>query len=58
MSSKTNEAALESAIEKRLTGTCLEDLRAQGITRRRNRAGGAVPGGQWLLHRPAVGFQC
>lgn len=31
MPSQTNEAALEAAIEKRLTGTCLEDLRAQGI---------------------------
>lgn len=27
--SKTNEQALESAIEKALTGTCLEDLRAE-----------------------------
>jgi type I restriction enzyme R subunit len=30
MPSQTNEAALESAIEKRLTGTCLEELRQQG----------------------------
>ncbi len=29
MPSQTNEQALESAIEKRLTGTCLEELRAQ-----------------------------
>lgn len=28
--SQTNEQALESAIEKRLTGTCLEELREQG----------------------------
>ena len=30
MPSPTNEQALEAAIEKRLTGTCLEELRAQG----------------------------
>lgn len=29
--SKTNEQALESAIEKSLTGSCLEDLKEQGI---------------------------
>ncbi len=29
--SQTNEQALESAIEKRLTGTCLEELVEQGI---------------------------
>jgi type I restriction enzyme R subunit len=29
MPSQTNEKALESAIEKHLTGTCLEDLKAQ-----------------------------
>lgn len=29
--SKTNEQALESAIEKKLTGTCLEELKAKGI---------------------------
>ena len=29
--SRTNEQALESAIEKVLTGTCLEDIKAQGI---------------------------
>ena len=29
MASQTNEQALESAIEKRLTGTCLEELRQQ-----------------------------
>jgi type I restriction enzyme, R subunit len=29
MPSQTNEAALESAIEKRLTGTCLEELHQQ-----------------------------
>jgi len=27
--SSTNEQALESAIEKRLTGTCLEELKEQ-----------------------------
>jgi type I restriction enzyme R subunit len=31
MTSKTNEQALESAIEKALTGTCLEELKEQGI---------------------------
>ncbi len=30
MPSQTNEQALEAAIEKRLTGTCREDLQAQG----------------------------
>jgi type I restriction enzyme R subunit len=30
MTSQTNEQALESAIEKRLTGTCLEELKEQG----------------------------
>ena len=30
MPSKTNEQALESAIEKSLTGTCLEELKEQG----------------------------
>jgi len=32
MSSQTNEQALESAIEKKLTGSCLEELKAVGIT--------------------------
>ena len=32
MPSQTNEAALESTIEKRLTGTCLEELKEQRIT--------------------------
>ncbi len=32
MVSKTNEQALEAAIEKALTGTCLEELKAQGNT--------------------------
>ena len=32
MVSQTNEQALESAIEKRLTGTCLEDLKASATT--------------------------
>lgn len=32
MLSKTNEQALESAIEKTLTGTCLEELKAQNLT--------------------------
>ena len=31
MVSKTNEQALEAAIEKHLTGTCLEELKMQGI---------------------------
>ncbi|MFZ1790553.1 MAG: type I restriction endonuclease subunit R [Saprospiraceae bacterium] len=31
MVSKTNEQALEAAIEKALTGTCLEDIKTQGI---------------------------
>ena len=31
MPSQTNEQALESAIEKRLTGTCLEELQVQGL---------------------------
>jgi type I restriction enzyme R subunit len=31
MPSQTNEQALESAIEKKLTGTSLEDLKEQGI---------------------------
>ncbi len=31
MPSKTNEQALEAAIEKALTGTCLEDLKTQGV---------------------------
>ena len=32
MVSQTNEQALESAIEKRLTGICLEELKASGTT--------------------------
>ena len=32
MTSQTNEQALESAIEKRLTGSCFEELKEQGIT--------------------------
>jgi type I restriction enzyme R subunit len=32
MQSKTNEQALESTIEKRLTGTCLEELKEQKIS--------------------------
>lgn len=31
MTSQTNEQALESALEKRLTGNCLEELKEQGI---------------------------
>jgi hypothetical protein len=31
MPSQTNEQALESAIEKKLTGTSLEELKEQGI---------------------------
>ena len=31
MTSKTNEQALESAIEKKLTGTCLEELKEKGV---------------------------
>ena len=38
MVSQTNEQALESAIEKRLTGTCLEDLKASGTTVQEARA--------------------
>ena len=32
MTSQTNEQALESAIEKRLTGSCLEEMRELGLT--------------------------
>ena len=32
MTSQTNEQALESAIEKRLTGTSLEELKEQGYS--------------------------
>jgi type I restriction enzyme R subunit len=32
MTSQTNEQALESAIEKKLTGSCLEELKAAGTT--------------------------
>ena len=32
MTSQTNEQALESAIEKHLTGTCLEELKVQGVS--------------------------
>ena len=32
MTSQTNEQALESSIEKYLTGTCLEDIREEGIS--------------------------
>lgn len=32
MPSQTNDQALEAAIGKCLTGTCLEDLRGRGIT--------------------------
>ncbi len=32
MQSKTNEAALEATIEKCLTGSCLEDLKSQGVS--------------------------
>lgn len=32
MTSQTNEAALESSIEKRLTGSCLEDFKIHGVT--------------------------
>lgn len=31
MATQTNEQALESSIEKKLTGTCLEDLKGQGL---------------------------
>ena len=30
MATKTNEQALESAVEKALTGTCLEELKSKG----------------------------
>jgi type I restriction enzyme R subunit len=32
MHSKTNEQALEAAIEKHLTGICLEELKEQGVS--------------------------
>ena len=32
MHSQTNEQALEAAIEKQLTGTCLEDIKKQGLS--------------------------
>nr|WP_293295751.1 type I restriction endonuclease [Allomuricauda sp.] len=32
MHSQTNEQALEAAIEKHLTGTCLEDLKQEGVS--------------------------
>jgi len=32
MHSQTNEQALEAAIEKHLTGTCIEEIKAQGFT--------------------------
>lgn len=32
MPSKTNEQALEAAIEKSLTGTCLEDIKSRGLS--------------------------
>jgi len=32
MHSQTNEQALEAAIEKQLTGTCLEDIKKQGVS--------------------------
>ena len=32
MHSKTNEQALEAAIEKTLTGTCLEELKDNGTS--------------------------
>ena len=35
MPSQTNELALESAIEKKLTGFCLEDLKQEGIIQER-----------------------
>jgi type I restriction enzyme R subunit len=35
MPSQTNEAALESTIEKKLTGSCLEDLKLEGIAQER-----------------------
>lgn len=36
MPSQTNEAALESAIEKKLTGNCLEDLKQEGQLQERS----------------------
>ncbi len=35
MPSQTNEQALESAIEKKLTGSCLEDLKNEGSLQER-----------------------
>lgn len=32
MQSKTNEQALEAAIEKQLTGTSIEEIKAQGLS--------------------------
>ena len=32
MHSQTNEQALEASIEKILTGTCLEEVKVQGIS--------------------------
>jgi len=32
MHSQTNEQALEAAIENQLTGTCLEDIKKQGLS--------------------------
>lgn len=49
MPSQTNEAALEATIEKQLTGTCLEALKAQGIS-----PNAAYEGGS--LYRAANGY--
>lgn len=45
MQSKTNEAALEAAIEKTLTGTCLEDLKNIGHEAEMNEPSGLYQSG-------------
>lgn len=42
MPSLTNEKALEASIEKALTGACLEELKAQGITPNAAYEGGSL----------------
>ncbi len=52
--SQTNEQALESAIEKKLTGACLEELRAQqgpgNITERAEIFGSFAKAWMWMMH--------
>lgn len=54
MQSKTNEQALESTIEKHLTGTCLEELKEQGIdlSKVRDKAGSYLEGNGYYLGFP------